>query len=93
MPYYTYILASKRNGTFYVGITNNLARRIFEHKTEVIAGFTKKYNIKMLVYYEVHEDVRDAISREKLIKKWKRKIKLEAIEKLNPSWKDLYYEL
>ncbi len=84
MPYYTYILASKRNGTFYTGITNDLSRRVFEHKEGFIKGFTKKYSVKILVYYEVHEDVREAISREKLIKKWRREIKISAIEKINP---------
>ncbi len=91
--YYTYILTNKRNGTFYVGVTNDIMRRVFEHKEGRIAGFTKKYGLKMLVYYEIYEDVRDAIHREKLIKKWRREIKIEAIEKINPQWKDLYFDL
>ena len=91
--YYTYILTNKRNGTFYVGVTNDIARRIFEHKEGKIPGFTKKYSLKMLVYFEVYEDVRDAIAREKLIKKWRREIKIEAIQTVNPEWNDLYYSL
>ena len=93
MPYYTYILTNKPYGTFYTGVTNNLHRRIFEHKEEVVEGFTKKYGLKMLVYYEIYENVSDAITREKLIKKWQRKIKIEKIEEINPTWKDLYFEL
>ncbi|OFW80374.1 MAG: hypothetical protein A2887_05425 [Alphaproteobacteria bacterium RIFCSPLOWO2_01_FULL_40_26] len=93
MPYYTYILTNKPNGTFYTGITNDLQRRIFEHKKGKIEGFTKKYGLKILVYFEVYEDVRDAIAREKLIKKWKRSIKLNAIQRMNSEWKDLYFEL
>ena len=93
MQYFTYILASQRNGTFYTGVTKDLIRRTFEHKEGAVAGFTKKYEVKKLVYYEVYEDVKDAIAREKLIKKWRRKIKMEAIERMNPEWKDLYFEL
>ena len=91
--YYTYILANKPGGTFYVGITSNLQKRIFEHKEELVEGFTKKYGIKTLVYYEIHEDVKEAISREKLIKKWRRSMKIETIREMNPEWKDLYFEL
>jgi putative endonuclease len=93
MPYYTYILTNKPNGTFYTGVTNNLQRRVFEHKEEMIAGFTKKYGLKKLVYYEIYEDVRDAIHREKIIKKWKRSFKINAIRRMNSEWKDLYFEL
>lgn len=93
MTYYTYILTNKKNGTFYTGVTNNLQRRVFEHKEGNIKGFTQKYKLKMLVYYESYEDVRDAISREKLIKRWKRSMKIDAIQKINSDWKDLYYEL
>jgi putative endonuclease len=94
MPhYYTYIITNKRNGTFYTGVTNNLAKRIFEHKEKMVDGFTKKYDLSKLVYYEIYDDVRNAIDREKMIKKWRRKIKLEAIEKMNPDWRDLYFEL
>lgn len=91
--YYVYILASKRNGTLYIGITKNLIRRIYEHKKNVIDGFTKKYNVHRLVYYEQTNDVKSAIEREKKLKKWNRKWKLNLIEKKNPDWKDLYNEL
>jgi len=91
--YFVYILTRSRNSVFYVGITNNLARRVYEHKMGFVEGFTKKHNIKMLVYYEQVEDVRLAIAREKLIKKWKRQYKINAIESMNPEWKDLYFDL
>jgi putative endonuclease len=91
--YYVYILASKRNGTLYIGITSDLKKRIFEHKNELIEGFTKKYKIHDIVYYEETNDVKSAIEREKSLKKWKRSWKLALIEKENPSWKDLYYLL
>jgi len=90
---YVYIMASKRNGTLYIGVTNDLIRRIYEHKNNVTEGFTKRYNVHELVYYEVLEDINDAIYREKCIKKWKRAWKIELIEKNNPSWKDLYGEI
>jgi len=91
--YYVYILTNKRNGTFYVGVTNDLIRRIWEHKQEIVCGFTKKYQVKMLVYYEHCEDINAAIYREKIIKKWKRCYKISAIENMNQTWKDLYYDL
>jgi len=91
--YYVYILASKKNGTLYIGVTNNLVRRVYEHKHEMIEGFTKKYHVQKLVYYELTPDIRVAISREKCMKKWKRQWKIELIEKENPNWMDLYYEL
>lgn len=87
--YYIYILASKKNGTLYIGVTNNLERRMYEHKNEVIKGFTKKYDVKNLVYYEETDDVSIAITREKQLKKWNREWKLKLIEKENPGWKDL----
>lgn len=87
--YYVYILASQRNGTLYVGVTNNLARRIWEHKNRINISFTSRYSINRLVYYEVHQDIFQAIHREKLIKKWRRKWKLDLIEKDNPGWEDL----
>jgi putative endonuclease len=87
--YYIYIFASKRNGTLYIGITNDLTRRIFEHKTGLINGFTKKYSVNKLVYFESTNDVNAAILREKRLKKWKRQWKIELIEKLNPDWNDL----
>lgn len=88
-----YILASKRNGTLYVGVTSNLKNRILQHKTKVIKGFTEKYNVTILVYYELHENAESAITRERDIKRWYRKWKLELIEKSNPNWKDLYFDL
>lgn len=91
--YFVYILASKRNGTLYIGVTNNLIRRVYEHKNDLIEGFTKKYGVHHLVYYEMTNDVKSAIEREKRLKKWNRKWKLELIEKMNPQWKDLYDEL
>jgi putative endonuclease len=91
--YYLYILASKRNGTLYIGVTSNLIKRIYEHKNNLIEGFTKKYNIHNLVYYEMTEDVNIALSREKQLKIWKRNWKIELIEKNNPKWKDLYFDL
>ncbi len=91
--YYVYILASKRNGTLYVGITNDLIKRVYEHKNSLVDGFTKKYNVKMLVFYESTEDVLSAIAREKCIKKWNRLWKIKFIEETNPDWKDLSLEL
>jgi putative endonuclease len=88
--YYVYILVSKRNGTLYIGFTNDLVRRIAEHKEKTVPGFTKRYDIAMLVYYEFHEDVNYAIRREKQLKRWNRAWKLKLIEKNNPEWKDLY---
>jgi len=88
--YYVYILASQRNGTLYIGVTNNLVRRVFEHKEDSIRGFTRKYGIYSLVYFEVFDDIENAISREKCLKRWKRCWKLELIEESNPGWKDLY---
>ena len=93
MKFYIYILSSKRNGTLYIGVTNNLRRRMEEHKTGLVPGFTKQYNIHFLVYFEEYNDIRDAITREKRLKKWERKWKLELIESMNPEWKDLTNEL
>lgn len=90
---YVYIMASQKNGTIYVGVTSNLIKRVYEHKTEIFEGFTKKYNIKNLVYYEIYEDIVEAIKREKALKGWTRKEKIELIENQNPDWKDLYTEL
>lgn len=91
--YYIYILASKKYGTLYIGVTNNLKERIFIHKEKIIDGFSKKYAIDKLVYFEIHNDIHEAILREKQIKKWKRDWKINLIEKNNPNWIDLYYEL
>ncbi len=90
---FVYIMASKKNGTLYVGVTSDLIKRINEHKTNVIEGFTKKYSIHTLVYYEMSEDIRGAIEREKQLKNWKREWKIQLIEKENPEWKDLFSEL
>ena len=87
--YYVYILASCRNGTLYIGVTNDLARRVYEHQEGIVEGFTKRYGVHHLVYYEVHKDVRDAIWREKCIKRWRRAWKIRLIEQENPDWRDL----
>lgn len=91
--YYVYIMASEKYGTLYIGITNDLIRRVYEHKESLIDGFTKRYKIHYLVYFEIHEDVREAIQREKQIKKWNRYWKINLIEKDNPHWIDLYCEV
>jgi len=87
--YCVYILANRRNGTLYVGMSSALAHRVYQHKNEVYGGFTKRYGVKTLVYYEVHSDVWEAIYRERRIKKWMRSWKIALIEKYNPEWKDL----
>jgi len=84
-----YILASRRNGTLYTGVTGNLPRRVWEHKTDIVEGFTRRYGVHTLVYYEWHDDMYAAIRREKQIKKWRREWKIQLIEALNPDWKDL----
>lgn len=91
--YYVYIMASQRNGTLYVGVTSDLIKRTWEHKSKFIQGFTAKYAIDRLVYYEVHEDIEAAIKREKNIQAWKRAWKLTLIEKRNPEWEDLYNQV
>jgi putative endonuclease len=88
-----YILASKQNGTLYVGVTSNIQKRIWEHKNDVVEGFTKKYVVHDLVWYEIHENMESAIIREKNIKAWKRVWKLDLIAKANPSWRDLFNDL
>ena len=88
--YYVYILASGRNGTLYVGVTNDLVRRTHEHKTGAADGFTKRFGVKRLVYSESFPDVRDALLREKVLKRWRREWKLNLIERDNPDWHDLY---
>ena len=89
--YCVYILASKKNGTLYIGVTNNLLRRVYEHRNNSIDGFTRKYGVHKLVYYETTDDIESAITKEKQLKKWKRDWKIEMIEKCNPEWNDLYY--
>ena len=91
--YYVYILASRRNGTLYIGVTNDLVRRVYDHRNNTIEGFTKKYGVKMLVYYEPYKDIRDALTREKRMKTWKRQWKIDLIESANPDWKDLYSQI
>ncbi|MDA1014012.1 MAG: GIY-YIG nuclease family protein [Planctomycetota bacterium] len=85
-----YILASQRNGTLYIGVTSDLVQRIWQHKNNVVEGFTKEYGVHMLVWYELHEDMESAIIREKRLKKWNRAWKLRLIEEMNPNWNDLY---
>ena len=90
--YYVYILSNWNNKVLYVGMTNNLERRLFEHKNKMVEGFTKKYNLNKLVYYELTNDVNSAIKREKEIKKWRREKKINLVESLNPTWEDLSRE-
>ncbi len=91
--YYVYILASKRNGTLYVGCTSDLLKRVYMHKNDFVKGFTKKYGVHMLVYYETCDNYAGALQREKQIKEWKRQWKIELIEKVNPEWQDLYEQI
>jgi len=91
--YYIYILASQKKGTLYIGMTNNLARRVQEHKQGLLDGFSKRYNIKQLVYFEGTKYILNAIIREKRLKKWKREWKIKLIEEQNPEWKDLSNEI
>ena len=88
--YYIYILASRKNGTLYIGVTNDLVRRVSEHKKGEVKGFTQKYHVNELVYFERYSMINDAIRREKQLKKWNRSWKIALIEKENPSWRDLY---
>jgi putative endonuclease len=91
--FYVYILASKPNGTLYTGVTSNLIQRVWQHKHDVIQGFTRKYNVKTLVYYEVHENAESALTRENNIKRWRRSWKPGLIENGNPEWRDLYEDI
>ncbi len=93
MGYWVYILASERNGTLYVGVTNDLVRRVQEHRKGVVPGFTQTYGVTRLVHAEPHDDIRIAIEREKRLKKWRRAWKLALIEEGNPGWRDLYFDL
>jgi putative endonuclease len=88
-----YILASRRNGTLYVGVTSNLIQRVWQHRNDVADGFTKRYGVHVLVWFEAHEHMESAILREKQIKQWRRVAKLELIEKTNPDWRDLWVDL
>jgi putative endonuclease len=91
--YYVYILASRRNGTLYIGVTNDIARRVHEHREGLAEGFTKDYGVKRLVYFETFEDINAAIHREDRLKKWKRQWKIDLIQARNPLWDDLYETL
>ena len=91
--YFVYILCSKRNGTLYIGVTNDIARRIQEHKNKLIPGFTSEYNVDKLAYAEEHQYIYDALEREKQLKRWSRAMKINLIERANPEWKDLYHHL
>ncbi len=91
--YYVYMLASGRYGTLYVGVTSDLIKRTWQHREGFAEGFPKKYNVKQLVWYEVHNDVRTAITREKQIKKWNRAWKINLIQEQNPQWRDLYEDV
>jgi putative endonuclease len=93
MPYYVYILANRRNGTLYTGVTSDLFRRVTEHREGTGAAFTRRHGVGFLAYIEVHEDVREAIAREKRIKRWRRQWKLALIEGMNPDWRDLFDDL
>jgi putative endonuclease len=93
MTYYVYIMASGKNGTLYIGMTNNLVRRVAEHRSDTIPRFTQKYGVHHLVYYEQTDDVLPAIAREKQLKKWNRQWKIRLIEQDNPQWRDLYDEI
>ncbi|MBR9987507.1 MAG: GIY-YIG nuclease family protein [Desulfosarcina sp.] len=91
--YYIYIICNKRNGTLYTGVTSNLIKRIWQHKNEAVEGFTKQYSLKRLVHFEQYQDVKEAILREKRIKKWNRQWKINLIEQNNPNWDDLYQQM
>ena len=93
MSFWVYILASKRGGTLYVGVTNDLVRRVYEHRNELVPGFTKRYGVKQLVYFEQHDTAYAAIQREKNIKHWSREWKIDLIVASNPEWRDLYDDI
>ena len=88
-----YVLASKRNGTLYIGVTSDLTKRVWEHKNDLVEGFTKRYSVHRLIWYELHNSMESAIKREKSMKEWKRAWKLELIESANPDWEDLYHRI
>ncbi|QOY51897.1 GIY-YIG nuclease family protein [Candidatus Sulfurimonas baltica] len=93
MNSFIYIMTNKPKGTLYIGVTSDIIKRVYEHKNELMDCFTKKYNLKKLVYYEIYDDINEAIKREKQLKSWKREWKVELIEKVNNSWNDLYSEI
>ena len=90
---FVYMLTNQKNGTLYIGITSDLTKRIYEHKIKAVKGFTQRYDLKILVYYEIFEDIKEAIRREKYLKGKKREFKIKLIESLNPQWRDLYEEI
>ena len=90
---FVYIITNQRNGTLYIGVTSDLTKRIYEHKSKAVKGFTQRYDLTMLVYYEIFDDIRDAILREKYLKGKKREFKIRLIENFNPQWRDLYGEI
>ncbi|SFM08360.1 putative endonuclease [Bradyrhizobium sp. NFR13] len=90
MTYYVYLLASRKYGTLYIGVTNDLIRRVYEHRSKVVDGFTRRYDVDKLVWFEVYDDILSAIAREKELKKWRRDWKIRLIEEQNPNWMDLY---
>ena len=91
--FYVYLLASQKQGTLYLGVTNDLLRRVYQHKEKLLPGFTSRYDVRRLVWFEVYDDPTTAIEREKEIKKWRRAWKVDLIEKANPDWRDLYSEI
>lgn len=91
--YYVYIMASQKNGTIYIGVTNDIIRRTYEHREGQLTGFSQKYRVKHLVHYEEFQDIRDAIQREKRLKKWNRAWKIQLIETQNPDWRNLWFDL
>jgi len=93
VSFYVYLLASRRNGTLYIGMTDDLAQRVWMHRTGVLPGFTKRYGVRMLVWYEQHETRESAFTRERQLKKWNRAWKLRLIEQMNPTWRDLYDDI
>ena len=93
MTYFVYLLASRKDGTLYLGVTRDLVRRVYEHKTKAASGFTSRYDVRRLVWLEIYDDPSSAIAREKQLKKWQRAWKIELIEKENPDWRDLYEEI
>jgi putative endonuclease len=93
VSYYVYLLASQRNGTLYLGVTRDLVRRVYQHKTKAMPGFTSKYGVQKLVWFEAYDDPVTAITREKEVKKWRRAWKLRLIEEANPTWRDRYEEI
>ena len=93
ISFFVYILANQKNGTLYVGVTNNLARRIAEHKAKLVPGFTRKYGVDRLVYFEAFESILEARAREHALKRWRRAWKIALIEELNPDWRDLSYQI